>query len=119
MKVPQSDTLRWRVKKRLWPAKNYIVLRGKTDKPVIVITDNINNYADGLLTTKKTGNKFDETTCIAVVNWNGEQRVLIKSVEKEFGVSLYPDGIYPLKDNEYIWFGYKDGVGKIVTIKLD
>lgn len=106
-------------KKRLWPAKNYIVLRGKTDKPVIVITDNINNYADGLLTTKKTENKFDETTCIAVVNWNGEQRVLIQSVEKEFGVSLYPDGIYPLKDNEYIWFGYKDGVGKIVTIKLD
>lgn len=106
-------------KKRLWPAKNYIVLRGKTDKPVIVITDNINNYADGLLTTKKTENKFDETTCIAVVNWNGEQRVLIQSGEKEFGVSLYPDGIYPLKDNEYIWLGYKDGVGNIVTIKLD
>ncbi|MGV3598944.1 MAG: hypothetical protein ACO1PI_13860 [Bacteroidota bacterium] len=108
-----------KTKERLFPSANYIMLKGKEGKPVIIITDNIKNYSNGLLSSNNKKNEFDETTCIAFVNWSGEQKVLIPSVEKEFGVGLYPNCIYSLDDNEYIWFGYKDGIGKIITFKLD
>ncbi|KAB2913393.1 MAG: hypothetical protein F9K23_17180 [Bacteroidetes bacterium] len=89
----------------------------------IVFSDNIGNYTNGVYNSKSKEDQSDDKTCLAVVKVDSEgnetRKVLINSVRNEYGVDLLGGGIQRVGVNEYIWFGYKDGVCKIVTIKLD
>lgn len=89
----------------------------------IVFSDNIGNYTNGVYNSKSKEDQSDDKTCLAVVKVDSEgnetRKVLINSVRNEYEVDLLGGGIQRVGVNEYIWFGYKDGVGKIVTIKLD
>lgn len=102
---------------------NYLTFTDSDNSTYIVFSDNIGNYTNGVYNSKSKEDQSDDKTCLAVVKVDGEgnetRKVLISAVRKEYGIDLLGGGIQKVGVNEYIWYGYKDGIGKIVTFKLD
>lgn len=102
---------------------NYLVFTESDNSTYLVFSDNIGNYTNGVYNSKGKEDQSDDKTCVAVVKVDSEgnetRKVLISSVRNEYGVDLLGGGIQRVGVNEYIWFGYKDGIGKIITFKLD
>lgn len=101
----------------------YLPFTKKDNISYLVFTDNIKNYTNGIYNLKNKDDISDKNTCLAVITIDEdnkiERKVLVNSVQNEFGVDLMAGGVLEIKENEYIWFAYKDGVGKIITLKVE
>ncbi len=100
------------------------ILQSNSDTSYLVFLDNCSDYSKGQYKGKDRELTEKNKQCLAVLKipHNGskaKREVFIDDIAATYGINLFPQCLIKIADKEYIWYGYKDGKGKVLTFTLD